>query len=136
MSESLPTINAAYNTDNVQQTDFFIIDNRLFNDERQSQMWDKWVDEEGYYRSKTVSFNFSSVHNVLEEYTVEKVLQEQNDDYYDRIENIINNLPDGFGEELKKSWNDLKNKNMIDVFNTCLIDENSVNIFDQSTFDL
>lgn len=136
MSESLPTINAAYNTDNVQQTDFFIIDNRLFNDERQPQMWDKWVDEEGYYRSKTVSFNFSAVHNVLEEYTVEKVLQEQNEDYYDRIENIINNLPDGFGEEFKKSWNDLKNKNMIDVFNTCLIDENSVNIFDQSTLDL
>ena len=136
MSKELPTINAAYNTDNVVTDGFFIIDSRLFNDPMHPELWDKWIDENGVYREQTVSFNFASIQGVLKNYTVEKMIKDRDEEYYTQIEDFISSLPGDFGAGIKELWNNLKARNMLDIFGSCLKDESSENIFNSSTIDL
>lgn len=136
MSEELPTINCAYDCDNTATEGFFIIDSRLFNDPMHPETWNRWIDENNYYREQTVSFNFASVQSVLRGYTVESVINNYNEEYITQIDDLINSLPSEFSEPIREAWDSLKERNMLDVFGSCLKDENSENIFDNSTIDL
>ena len=136
MSKDIPTINAPYLCDNEATDGFFIVDSRLFSDARNPETWDAWIDENGYYKEQTVSFNFASVQSVLKNYSLDSIIKDNYSDYYERIEDLLDRIPDGLGTTIKNAWDSFKNKTVLDVFDACVKDNNSTNIFNNSTIDL
>ncbi len=64
ISDKLPTINKAANTDNIEEEDFFIIDSRLLDTHKQGSEI-RWYDENGEYLAVPVKFSISALVEAL-----------------------------------------------------------------------